>query len=173
MTTLTLWTSVPTRNPSAVRSSSTWLRGLRVYLGCIAVGNLIWESLQLQLYTLWATGTVGEQIVAVTHCWISDVLIALSALTLALLIGGDRTWPVGRFWHVAAFALIFGIAFNFFSEWLNVGIRASWTYSEQMPVVSAFGSRIGISPLLQWIVVPAATVAITKCVAWLAIKQSN
>jgi len=61
----------------------------------------------------------------------------------------DRTWPAGRFWHVAAFALIFGIAYTFVSELLNVSIRASWTFSEQMPVVSAFGSRIGISPLLQ------------------------
>ena len=38
-----------------------------------------------------------------------------------------------------------------------VQLVARWAYSEQMPVVSAFGSRIGISPLLQWIVVPAAT----------------
>jgi hypothetical protein len=83
---------------------------------------------------------------------------------LALFIAGNETWPVGRFWQVAAFALIFGVAYTVFSEWLNVVVRASWDYSERMPVVSALGLSIGVSPLLQWIVVPSAAFAITKAV---------
>jgi hypothetical protein len=60
------------------------------------------------------------------------------------------------------FSLIVGIAYTIFSEWLNVVVRASWDYSELMPVVSALGLHIGVSPLLQWIVVPTAALAITK-----------
>jgi hypothetical protein len=52
--------------------------------------------------------------------------------------------------------------YTVFSEWLNIVVRASWDYSERMPVVSALGLRVGVSPLLQWIVVPSAAFAITK-----------
>jgi hypothetical protein len=31
-----------------------------------------------------------------------------------------------------------------------------------MPLVSAFGLQIGLSPLLQWVVIPAAAFAITR-----------
>jgi len=123
----------------ARKTSPTWLRGLRAYLASIAVGNLGWESLQLPLYTIWNTGTFREQAFAVVHCTIGDLLIALSTLTLALFITGNENWPAGRFWQVAILALIFGIAYTVFSEWLNVVVRASWNYSERMPVVSALG----------------------------------
>jgi hypothetical protein len=146
----------------AVKGSRAWLLGLRVYIGMIAVGNLVWETLQLPLYTIWDTGTLREQVFAVVHCSIGDVLIALSTLTLALFIAGGKAWPVERFWQVAALALILGIGYAIFSEWLNVIVRASWDYSERMPVVSALGLRIGVSPLLQWFVVPAAAFVITK-----------
>jgi hypothetical protein len=39
---------------------------------------------------------------------------------------------------------------------MNVYVRRSWAYSELMPAVPLAGYRIGLSPLLQWIVVPAA-----------------
>ena len=42
-----------------------WLRSLRRYLGVSIVANLVWEILQLPLYTLWATGTRKEQAFAV------------------------------------------------------------------------------------------------------------
>ena len=149
-------------NRASGKASANLLRGLRTYLGLIAAGNLVWEGLQLPLYTIWSTGTAREQAFAVLHCTMGDLLIALSTLTLALVIAGDASWPAGRFRQVAGFALIFGIAYAIFSEWLNVTVRASWAYSERMPVLSMFGLRIGVSPLLQWIVVPAAAFAITK-----------
>jgi hypothetical protein len=37
----------------------------------------------------------------------------------------------------------------------------SWAYSDWMPVIPIAGLSIGLSPLLQWIVVPAAAFAIT------------
>jgi hypothetical protein len=151
-------------------ASSAWLRGLRVHLGTMALGNLAWESLQLPLYTIWKTGTGREQAFAVVHCTLGDVLIALTTLTLALIIAGDRSWPRIRFWPVAILTIIFGVAYTEFSEWLNVVVRASWGYSERMPVVSLFGVNTGLSPLLQWIVVPAAAFAIVRGVT---LKQGN
>lgn len=152
-------------NPSAV-----WLRGLRTYLGVIAAGNLVWETLQLPLYTIWSTGTAREQAFVVVHCTLGDVLIALSTLTLGLIIAGDESWPVGRFWQVAGLALVSAVAYTAFSEWWNVVARPIWAYSDWMPIISISGVRIGLSPLLQWIVVPTAAFAVTRGVST---KQSE
>jgi hypothetical protein len=56
---------------------------------------------------------------------------------------------------VAIIAIILGVAYTIYSEHLNVAIRQSWAYSERMPLVRAFGWQIGLSPILQWIVVPS------------------
>jgi hypothetical protein len=139
-----------------------WIRALRIYLTAVAVANLIWETLQLPLYTIWQTGTVQTQAFAVVHCTIGDVIIALCALTIALVVAGDGEWPQKRFQHVAVLAILLGLGYTVFSEWLNVVVRASWAYSDLMPVVTAFGLRVGLSPLLQWIVIPTAALIIVK-----------
>jgi hypothetical protein len=148
--------------PRANRASSAWLCGLRVYLGVTVIGNLIWEALQLPLYTIWSTGTLREQAFAVAHCTLGDLLIALSCVMLALLLAGNHRWPGDRFWLVAMLTIVFGTTYAVFSEWLNVVVRASWAYSERMPVISMFGLNIGLSPLLQWIVVPATAFKVLK-----------
>jgi hypothetical protein len=128
----------------------------------MAIGNLIWEAVQLPLYTIWSTGTFREQAFAVAHCTPGDLLIALSAVMLALLLAGNHRWPRDRFWLVAILTIVFGTAYAVFSEWLNVVVRTSWAYSERMPVISMLGLNIGLSPLLQWIVVPAAAFKIMR-----------
>lgn len=152
----------PIHGSSARKASSHWLSGLRIYVGIIAVGNLVWETLQLPLYTIWNTATAGEQIFAVVHCLLGDLLIAISALTLALFVAGDESWPAVRFWQVAALALGLGVAYTVFSEWQNVTVHSGWAYSDWMPVVSVFDLKIGLSPLLQWVIVPAAAFTVTR-----------
>jgi predicted benzoate:H+ symporter BenE len=147
--------------PASRNGQCAWLQGLRVYLGVMAIGNLVWETLHLPLYTIWTTGTAREQAFAVVHCTLGDLLIALSALTLALVVAGDPDWPRQRFWQVAFLAVILGLAYTLFSEWLNV-VRSSWAYSNRMPVIALFDLKIGLSPLLQWVVVPAAAFTITR-----------
>lgn len=144
------------------RTSPRWLGALRTYLSCIAAGNLAWEMLHLPLYTIWKTGSTSERLFAVVHCTLGDLLIALSALILALALAGNEDWPARSFWQVAALALVFGVAYTAFSEWLNVAVRASWAYSDLMPVISIGGLRLGLSPITQWIVVPAAAFLVTR-----------
>jgi len=141
-----------------------WLLGLRVYLGVILVGNLAWESLHLPLYTIWTAGTLREQAFAAGHCTLGDLLIAVSSLTLALLLVGDHRWPRERFWPTAILTIGFGLLYTVFSEWLNVVARAAWAYSDWMPIVSIAGLEVGLSPLLQWIVVPGAAFAVMRWV---------
>jgi len=157
----------PLKNPrtseqQSERRPSAWLLGLRVYLGFALAGNLIWEVLHLPLYTIWTKGSVREQAFAVVHCTVGDLLIVVSTLTLALVLTGEHAWPRGRFWPVAILTIAFGVGYTAFSEWLNVVVRASWAYSDWMPVITVLGQQIGLSPLLQWIVVPATALACTK-----------
>jgi hypothetical protein len=141
---------------------SDWLRAFRVYLGAIAIGNLAWEVLQLPLYTIWTEGTLGEQAFAVAHCTGGDLLIALASLVLALLLFGTRDWPAVGFARVAVVAIILGIAYTAFSEWLNVSLRRNWAYSAWMPMIAVGPARIGLSPLLQWLIVPWAALALAR-----------
>ncbi|MDN3563548.1 hypothetical protein ACFQY5_33285 [Paeniroseomonas aquatica] len=129
-----------------------WPAALRVYLGVIAVGNLVWEAAHLPLYTLWNTGTAQEKLFAIVHCTGGDVLIALTCLALALITVGHRDWPLRAFRAVAAVTVVLGVGYTIFSEWLNIVVRQSWAYSELMPVVPIIDT--GVTPLLQWLVVP-------------------
>jgi hypothetical protein len=114
--------------------------------------NLIWESLQLPLYTIWRTAAPDQIAYAVLHCTIGDVLIAAGALLSALLLVGGQGWPYARLGRVAVVAAVLGIGYAILSEWLNVSILRRWAYSELMPVVPVL--RTGLSPLLQWSVIP-------------------
>lgn len=145
---------------NAGQIASGWLRGLRIYLAVILAGNLVWEVLHLPLYTIWQTGSLREQAFAVLHCTLGDLLIATTSLVLALLLAGDAAWPVRRAWPVAALTILFGVSYTIYSEWLNVSVRAAWAYSEWMPVIAIGKLHIGLSPLLQWIVLPAAAARI-------------
>jgi hypothetical protein len=135
---------------------------LCIYLAVIAGGSLAWETLHLPLYTLWQTGTRGEQAFAVFHCTGGDLLIASASLILALVVVGDRRWPAGHYWRVASTAILLGLAYTVFSEWLNVALRGTWTYSERMPVLPLFSFNLGLSPLFQWIIVPGLGFGITR-----------
>jgi hypothetical protein len=129
-----------------------WPRALRAYLGTIALGALAWEAAHLPLYTIWRTGTPGEKVFAVVHCTGGDLLIALACLTLALVLVGEPAWPAHAHHRVAALTISFGVSYTVFSEWLNTVVRQTWAYSDLMPVVPVIGT--GLSPLLQWVVVP-------------------
>lgn len=133
-----------------------WLHAFRIYFGVIAVGNLAWEVLHLPLYTIWTDGNAREQMFAVVHCTGGDILIAAGALLLALVLVGTHQWPVRGLVRVAGLTIVFALAYTIFSEWLNVVVRASWAYSEWMPVIRIGSLRIGVSPILQWIAIPGA-----------------
>lgn len=153
------------RHPTPIfrfRQHARWLMALRIYLGVMLAANLVWETLHLPFYTIWTVGSVREQAFAVVHCTLGDILIAASTLTFALIVAGDGRWPRKRYWQVAALAMILGVGYTLFSEWLNVIVRKAWAYSALMPVLSLPGFEIGLSPLLQWIILPAAAFAIAR-----------
>lgn len=134
--------------------SVNWLTAIRRYALFTLLANLIWEFLHLPLYTIWKTGTVGELAFAAIHCTGGDLLIALSALLIALCLFGNEDWPNNRYRKILIVTIMLGICYTIFSEWLNIEIRQSWAYSELMPIIPIINA--GLSPVLQWIIVPIA-----------------
>tara|TARA_R110000772_G_scaffold36147_2_gene86768 strand:- start:781 stop:1269 length:489 start_codon:yes stop_codon:yes gene_type:complete len=129
------------------------LGALRRYFVVIIPANLVWEFVQMPLYTIWAEDTWGEIIFAAFHCTGGDILIAMSALMLALMLAGQG-WPymAQSRQQVQLLAVSIGLGYTIFSEWLNIVIREAWAYSDLMPIVPIVDA--GLSPLLQWIVIP-------------------
>lgn len=142
------------------RDHGDWLPALCPYLTVTAIGHLAWEILQRPLYTIWKEGTIGEIAFAIIHCTGRDVLIALASFTGAMTIVGKPDWPSVRFCEVAAVTIFFGVAYTLYSEWFNVSVRGSWAYAPSMPTIPLIGT--GLTPTLQWIVIPAAALAVAR-----------
>jgi hypothetical protein len=131
-------------------------RGFFLRYVCATFGlNLIWEMAQLPLYTIWKQGSFAELTFAVVHCTLGDVIIACLTLLGSVLCLGNSQWPRERYVNVAAATVAAGLAYTGYSEWLNVYVRKSWAYSDLMPKVMG----LGLSPLLQWVIIPTAAFA--------------
>lgn len=124
------------------------------YLPWLAGLNLAWEVAHVSLYTLWKEAEPAYIAFSVVHCTLGDVLIGSASLFLVLILGRERALERWRWARIAALAALFGASYTVFSEWMNLAVLRSWTYAESMPTLEHAGVEIGLSPLLQWLVVP-------------------
>ena len=136
-----------------VYAASPRFAALRGYLAVTAALDLAWETAQLPLYTIWKDGTARSMAFVVLHCTGGDVLLAFLVLVGALLLVGDPAWPSRRAGRVAALTLVAGLACTVLIEWLMVEVWPTWAYSDLMPLLPPLGT--GLSPVLQWLLVPA------------------
>jgi hypothetical protein len=133
-----------------VRRSNVWLRWTALAAGL----HLFWELAQLPLYTIYRQGDLPALTYAVAHCTAGDALIALVTYLVTATITRSLSWPHTRPWAGLAIAVLAGVAYTAFSEWRNVYRLGYWAYTDAMPLVLG----IGLSPLMQWVVVPALIV---------------
>jgi hypothetical protein len=124
------------------------------YLPWLGALNLIWETAQLPLYTLWSEASAGTIAFSVAHCTAGDIAIGTAALIMVLVVGRERALSQWRWRRIAVWTALAGAAYTVFSEWNNTAILGSWAYSALMPVLKVAGIDIGWSPLLQWLVLP-------------------
>ena len=125
-----------------------------LWSGVVFAFNLAWEIAHVRLYTIWAE-LDGLQIAwAVFHCTLGDVAIALTMYALAGVILRRVDWPLSRPLAGSAIVLVGATVFTAWSEWNNVYRVGSWSYTAAMPLI--FG--IGVSPLLQWLILPPLVV---------------
>jgi len=127
-------------------------------IGLAAIGHFFWEAAQLPLYTLWRTGTPHEIAFALIHCTGGDILITTVTLSAAVALAQYLRWPAFG-WRMVFTTIVLGAGYTIFSEWLNVEIRRSWSYTAAMPVVPFIGT--GLTPLLQWLIVTTLALTVT------------
>ena len=116
--------------------------------------NLAWEVAHVRLYTIWAAGDGMSIAWALLHCSLGDVVTALAMFALAGIVLQRADWPTSHAWTGGAIVVVGAIVFTAWSEWYNVYRAANWSYTASMPLI--FG--IGLSPLLQWIVLSSVMV---------------
>jgi hypothetical protein len=129
-----------------------------IYLVTSIPGHLLWEMAQLPLYTIRQSGTTGDVLFAVIHCSAGDALIAATSLAVAALLARAAGWRTFGGRMITA-TIVLGMSYTVFSEWLNVEIRHSWSYTAAMPVIPGLGT--GLTPLVQWLIVPWLAFALT------------
>lgn len=145
--------------PSLANGAVPWYQSaharrflLARFVPLLGAGNLIWETLQLPLYTLGREDNPRAQLFAILHCTAGDVMIGTTSLLIAVILFGRRGWPRAMHGRVLGSAMLACVSYTVFSEWMNTQVTMSWQYAESMLQVLPLGT--GIAPLLQWIVVP-------------------
>jgi hypothetical protein len=118
------------------------------------VFNLMWEIAHVRLYTIWPATDGWDVAWSLLHCTLGDGLIALAMYALAGAVLHRANWPVSRPWAGSGIVVTGAMAFTAWSEWYNVYRAGNWDYTASMPMI--FG--IGLSPLLQWLMIPPAVV---------------
>ncbi len=109
---------------------------------------------------LYADHAEGWRYVAWTrfHCTLGDVLILLGAFWATAALFRSWRWPVTRSRLARVFFTLFGLGYTIWSEWFNASVRDSWAYAPEMPQVLG----IGLSPILQWLVVPTVLLIVLR-----------
>jgi hypothetical protein len=94
------------------------------------------------------------------HCTWGDVMISIGSFWLVSLVSRSRRWflRLNR-WNFTSFIMA-GIGYTVCSEWVNVQVFKTWEYDEMMPVVPLIG--VGLTPFLQWIVIPSMTILLLR-----------
>lgn len=129
--------------------------GLLAIWVCLAFAfHLGWEFAHLPLYELWGDDSRQRIVTYVFHCTVGDVLIATGAFLGTAAVLRRLDWPRRMPWLGGLLTVTAGLAYTVFSEWYNVYQIGAWSYAASMPLVAG----IGLSPLLQWLVVPSLMV---------------
>jgi hypothetical protein len=139
---------------------------LRRYLPWLAGLNVAWEIAQLPLYTLWKQATPAYMAFAVAHCTVGDVLIGLAALAVALAITQAPELAAWRWRRIALVTAVIATSYTAFSEWMNTSVLRSWEYSALMPRISLGDIKLGLSPLVQWLLIPPLALWLASRARW-------
>ena len=131
------------------------------------VFHLLWEIAHVPLYTIWLSADRLTLAWAIFHCTLGDVLIALALFALTGLVLRRADWPQVHPWMGSAMVVIGAIAYTAWSEWYNVYRVGSWGYTADMPLL--FG--IGVSALLQWLILPPVMVGVHRILYPLLMKS--
>jgi len=121
--------------------------------------HFVWEFIQVPTSTGMTEMNHWRGIKLSLWATFGDVGFALTAYWTARLVARSRGWILRptRVPFMVFVAVGIGLTIGF--EFYHTNISLRWTYSDLMPLVPPFGT--GLSPLLQWLVLPPLVVWLT------------
>lgn len=145
-----------TRPPGSIArhwGALTWAPEFNVAVFALLL-NFPWELLQVPLFTGMADARHGEAVKTCSRATLGDALIMLVAYAAVSAVAGSRRWIMSASRSQLALFVGVGVSITVAIEWLALHGRwfDGWSYAPSMPVVPGIG--IGLSPILQWIVLP-------------------
>lgn len=143
------------------RDRAAWRFIALRFLPWFAGLSLAWEIAHARFYTIWIEAAPAYLAYAIAHCTLGDLLIGLASLALALAMAREDRFHAWRLLPIAMLTTGLGAAYTIFSEWMNVR-AASWTYADSMPTIPLGGFELGVTPLLQWLVLPGLALALAR-----------
>ena len=119
----------------------------------------IWEWMQSPFFTD-ISEDFNKIVLFRIHCTFGDILILFSSVTLLSIFKREIAW----IFHPRKMDYILitgmGLFYTIFSEYINVQLLQRWKYSNLMPIVP--GLRIGLTPIMQWLLLPSIILLVTK-----------
>jgi hypothetical protein len=128
----------------------------------MAALSLLWEFGHARFYTLWMEATPAYVAFAIAHCTAGDMLIGAGSLLLALVITREAALERWRRARIALLTAMLGTTYTVFSEWMNITILRSWSYTDSMPTADVGGFRLGLLPVAQWLLLPPLAVYLAQ-----------
>lgn len=127
--------------------------------------NFPWEVLQAPLFEGMSAAPHSAVIGACLQATLGDAVIMLLAHLSVVIATRRRRWVMAPALREVAGFVTVGVAITAIIEWLATRGHwvQSWVYSSSMPLIPGVG--VGLSPLLQWVLVPPV-------VLWFAHRQS-
>lgn len=101
-------------------------------------------------WTIWDTTQVY------TKATLGDVGIALTAFWVVAALTKSRRWVLQPAWGQVAGFVAVGVVITIVFEFLATEVYGRWQYVTTMPTLPILGT--GLSPLLQWIILPPLVV---------------
>jgi len=131
---------------------------INICLACFFL-NFFWEVVQTYFYTMKDV-PFNTMLYGWIHCTFGDVLLTLGSFWLVSIVSHTRRWPVklNRL-NFIGFIMI-GIIGTVISERINVHLLNSWSYNQSMPVIPWL--KVGLTPFLQWIVIPPVAILLVR-----------
>lgn len=122
--------------------------------------NALWEYAQLTpLYTCWSEWSRWQKMLVPPAVILGDVVIVVGLAEATTLLTGARSIAPQ---HVAGLAVLFtlSLAAGLFFEWAARRLDL-WRYKPAMPTLRVAGHDVGLVPVLQITVLPAASLLLT------------
>lgn len=148
----------PVPDSSHVARAAGWWQPWAALAFFASLLNFAWEMGQAPLYRGMASAAHETAVRVCAVATVGDVAILLIAYALVAAVARRRRWLAAPSGRQLVGLLAAGLVVTVALEILNVYVVHRWAYAPRMPRL--FG--IGVTPLLQWLVLPPATLWLAR-----------